>query len=37
MIVFIIYILIIINNIKVVKALINEDYESFTVINVDFI
>ena len=37
MILFIICISIIINNMKIIKALINEDYKSFIVINTDFI
>jgi len=36
MILFVIYISIIINNIEIVKALINENYKSFIIINTDF-
>jgi len=37
MILFIIHISIIINNIKIIKTLINENYKSFAIINANFI
>ena len=37
MILFIIYISIIINNMKIIKALVNKSCESFIIINADFI